>query len=159
MEWLLSFGQWLESFSIPTWVRNTLWGYPFVQLVHFTGLSLWIGTIVIVDLRLLGLAGRDQTIAQFSKQFALWKWIGLGIAVTGGFFLFASIATTYIQNPAFQIKVPLVLLGVAYHIVVHRNVDRWDQSPTTPTGAKLAGLFELMLWIGVVLAAVEIPNN
>ncbi len=159
MDLLLSFGQWLESFSIPTWVRNTLWGYPYVQLVHFTGLSLWIGTVVILDLRLLGLTGRDQTIAQFSKQLFLWKWIGLGIGVTGGFFLFASIATTYIQNPAFQIKLPLLLTGVVYHVLVHRNVERWDQLPATSRRVKLAGLFELALWVGVILAAVEIPNN
>ncbi len=111
---LFSFCQWLESLSVPTWVRYTLWGYPYVQLIHYSGLSLWVGTIVVLDLRLLGLAGRGHSVAQLAKQLFFWTWAGLGIAVTGGFLLFASIATTYFHNPAFQIKLPLILLGVTF---------------------------------------------
>ncbi len=156
---LFSFCQWLESLSLPTWVRYTLWGYPYVQLIHYSGLSLWVGTIVVLDLRLLGLAGRGHSVAQLANQLFFWTWAGLGIAVTGGFLLFASIATTYFHNPAFQIKLPLILLGVILHIVIQRKVARWDQSPTPPGQAKLAGLIELALWIGVVVVAVEIPTH
>ena len=53
---------------------------------------------------------------------------------------------------------PLILVGIAYHIVIQRNVPKWDRSAGTPAVAKLAGLLELALWIGVITAAVEIPN-
>lgn len=155
---LFSFCKWIENTSVPTAVRNTLWGYPYVQLIHFSGLSLWVGTIAILDLRLLGLAGRRLSVTQLAEQLFPWTWTGLGIAVTGGFLLFSSIATTYFHNPAFQIKLLLVLLGVVYHIVVQRSVGQWGQSPDTPTLAKLAGFMELALWISVITAAVEIPN-
>ena len=158
MSALLTLGQWLESFSFSGWVRNTVWGYPYVQWIHFTGLSLWVGTIVAVDLRLLGLAGRRHTAAELADQLLPWTWTGLGIAVLGGFLLFSSIATTYVQNAAFQLKFPLLLLGIAYHVVVQRKVGQWGQSSATPPVAKLAGLIELMLWLGVVTAATYIPN-
>ena len=158
MSALLTLGQWLESTSFGTAVRNTVWGYPYVQWIHFTGLSLWVGTIVAVDLRLLGLAGRRHTAAELADQLLPWTWTGLGIAVLGGFLLFSSIATSYVQNAAFQVKVPLLLVGIAYHIVIQGKVGQWGQAPDTPPVAKLAGLIELMLWLGVVTAATYIPN-
>ena len=158
MNALLTLGQWLESTSFGTAVRSTVWAYPYVQWIHFTGLSLWVGTIVAVDMRLLGLAGRRHTAAELADQLLPWTWTGLGIAVFGGFLLFSSIATTYIHNAAFQLKFPLLLLGIAYHVVIQRKVGQWGRSPATPPVAKLAGLIELMLWLGVVTAAVYIPN-
>ena len=155
---LLTIGQWLESTSFGTAVRNTIWGYPYVQLIHFGGLSLWVGTIAALDLRLLGLAGRRHTAEELAEQFFPWTWTGLGIAVLGGILLFSGIARTYIQNPAFQVKFPLVLLGIAYHIVVLRNVSKWGRSQATPPLAKLAGGLELALWLCVVTAATYIPN-
>jgi len=158
-EWVISFCQWLESLSVPTWIRNTLWGYPYIRLIHFSGLSLWIGTIVVLDLRLLDLAGRRQTIAKVAEELFPWTWAGFAIAVTGGVLLFSAIAATYIHNPAFQIKLPLLLLGLVYHVRIQRKVRKWNESPSTPMGAKLAGLSELVLWIAVITAGVEIPNN
>lgn len=158
MNALLALGQWLESTSFGTAVRNTVWGYPYVQWIHFTGLSLWVGTIVAVDMRLLGLAGRRHTAAELADQLLPWTWTGLGIALLGGVLLFSSIATTYIHNAAFQLKFPLVLVGIAYHVVIQRNVGQWGRSPDAPPVAKLAGLIELLLWLTVVGAATYIPN-
>ena len=156
--WLLPFGQWLESTSFGTAVRTTVWGYPYVILIHFFGLSLWVGTIAALDLRLLGLAGRRHSIADLVEQFLPWTWTGLGIAVLGGFLLFSGIATTYLQNAAFQLKLPLVLGGIAYHVVIQRSARKWTQPSDTPPLARLAGLSELLLWFVVVTAAVYIPS-
>ena len=155
--WVI-FCEWLQNTAVGLWVSGTIWGYPYVQLVHFFGLSLWVGTIVMVDLRLLGLAGRRQTASQLAEQLSPLKWAGLGIAAIGGVLLFLGIAATYIVNIAFLIKVPLVLVGIAYHIVIQRNMHKWGQSLATPPLAKLAGFAELALWIGIVFVATEIPS-
>ena len=156
--WFIPFGQWLESTSFGTFVRTTVWGYPYVILIHFLGLSLWAGTIAALDLRLLGLAGRRHSISDLSEQLLLWTWIGLGIAVLGGFLLFSGIAVTYLQNGAFQIKIPLVIVGIVYHVVIQRKAQSWDQPGSPPAAARIAGLTELLLWFGVVTAAVYIPS-
>jgi putative copper export protein len=157
-ELLLNFCNWLQNTPVGLWVSGTLWGYPYVRLIHFVGLSLWVGTIVMLDLRLLGVAGRDQSVAEFSERLSPWTWIGLGIAVVGGLLLFSGVAASYLENAAFRVKFPLVLTSIAYHVVIQRNAARWGQSRTTPALAKVAGLIELLLLIAIITAAVEIPN-
>jgi len=156
--WLLPFGQWLESTSFGTFVRSTVWGYPYVILIHFAGLSLWVGTIAALDLRMLGIAGRRYSIADLSEALIPWTWTGLFIAIPGGFLLFAGIAVTYLHNPAFQLKLPVLLAGIVYHWVIQRKARGWDQVGAPPAMARLAGLTELLLWFVVVTAAVYIPN-
>ncbi|MCZ6490020.1 MAG: hypothetical protein O7A06_05765 [Acidobacteria bacterium] len=157
-DFLVNFGNWLQNTAVGLWVSGTVWGYPYVQLTHFLGLSLWVGTIVIVDLRLLGLVGGRQTASQLAEQLAPLKWAGLGIAATGGLLLFSGLAETYVQNPAFLTKLPLLLLGIGYHVVIQRKMPQWGESMGTPPLAKVAGFTELLLWIGVIFAATEIPS-
>ena len=157
---LVSFGKWLEATPWGTFARTTLWGYPFVQLTHFSGLSLWLGTNIAVDLRLLGMGKKRETAMQLSDSLLAWNWTGFAIAVLGGFVLFSATATTYLANPAFQVKLGiLVPLALIWHIVVQQKTRDWGKTADTPAVAKLAGLVEFILWICVVTAAVEIPNH
>jgi len=140
-------------------IRDSLWGYPFIQLVHFTGLSVWLGTNVMVDLRLLGIGKEKETAAELNDSLFMWNWIGFAIVVTGGFLLFSPIAGTYIINPAFQVKLAmLVPTALIWHIMVQQKTRSWGRSPETPGIAKLAGLLEILLWFSAVIAAVNIPN-
>lgn len=150
---------WLESWGISTWVRNTTVGYPFIRLIHFSGLSLLLGSVTALDLRLLGVVGKSHSIRHWNSQTWPMVWTGFAIAVTGGGLLFSSIAATYIRNPAFQIKIPLLLLTLGYHIWVQRTAPGWDHSGSDRTVSRIAGGLELLLWLGVIIAAVEIPNN
>ena len=158
-DWLYALCKSLETTPWGSAVRTSLWGYPFVQLIHFTGLSLWVGTIAMIDLRFLGLVGKAQPAGQLAEELVPWTWTGLGIAVTGGFFLFSATATTFFHNPAFQLKLPLVLVGIAYRLLVQRFAPRWGQSSVIPPVAKLATFAELAIWLSVITAAVQIPNH
>ena len=156
---LVAWAKWLETSPWGFPVRTSLWLYPFIQLIHFSGLSLWVGTSTAVDLRLLGVGRRRQTAAQLSEQLFAWNWIGFGIALLGGFLLFSGIATTLLVNAAFQVKlVYLVPIALVWHIIVQRKTRTWGQTEQTSAPAKLAGLVELLLWLSVVAAAVLIPN-
>ena len=157
---LVAFCKFLESTWWGTNVRTSLWVYPFIQLIHFSGLSLWLGTNAAVDLRLLEVGKKRQTAAQLSDALLVWNWIGFCIVVLGGFLLFSATGSTYVANPAFQVKLGMpVPLALVWHIVVQQKTRTWGQTPETPAAAKLAGLVELLLWISVVTAAVEIPNH
>ena len=156
---LTDFAKWLQS----TWwaldISGSTWAYPFVQATHFSGLSLWIVTNLSLDLRLLGVGAKRRTAAELSDALFAWNWIGFCVAVMGGFVLFASSATKYIPNPAFRIKLGILLpLGIILHVVNQTKARSWGQTPETPLVAKLAGLIELLLWLAVVTAAVSIPN-
>ena len=156
---LVAFCKFLEGSPWGTFVRTTDWGYPLIQVIHFSGLSLWLGTNITVDLRLLGIGKRRQTAAQLSSGLFVWNWIGLCILVLGGFLLFSSTATTYVTNPAFRMKLGvLVPVALFWHLMVQQKTRVWGQAQETLPMGKLAGLIELLLWISVVTAAVLIPN-
>jgi hypothetical protein len=156
---VVAFCQWLESTWWGTGVRTTIWGYPYIQLIHFTGLSMWLGTNLALDLRLLGVGQKRQTAAELRNALFAWNWIGFCIVVLGGFLLFSSTAATFVVNPAFRVKLGIfVPLALAWHIFVQWKARTWGQTPDTPPVAKFAGLTEVLLWLCVITAAVEIPN-
>ena len=115
---LVIFGHWLQNRSFALAIAGSDWAYPFVQATHFTGLSLWVGTNVAVDLSLLGIGKKSSTPLHLSDALFIWNWIGFAIAVTGGFLLFSVSAETYLTNIAFLTKLGLLIpLGLVLHIV------------------------------------------
>ena len=157
--WFVSVADWLQNVPLIVWLGSAQYAYPFVQLTHFTGLSLWLGSTLAVDFRLLGAGKRFQTASQLSDALFVWNWIGLGIAVLGGFTLFSIAAVGYIDNPAFRLKlVVLIPLALAWHVFVQQKTRTWGRTAETPPAAKAAGLMEILLWVSVATAAVWIPN-
>ena len=155
---LVIFGHWLQNRQFALAIAGSDWAYPFVQATHFTGLSIWVGTNVIVDLSLLGAGRKFSKSLQLSDTLFIWNWIGFGIAVVGGFLLFSVSAETYLTNIAFLTKLGLLIpLGLALHIVVQQKAPAWQNALETPPLAKIAGLAELLLWLCVATAAVLIP--
>lgn len=156
---LLALAQWLETSPWGSPTRTTTWFYPYVQLTHFTGLSLWLATNVAVDVRLLEIGKWKRTAAQLVDDLFVWNWVGFCILVTGGFLLFSATATTYLANPAFEVKLGmLVPTAVMWHVIVQWRARRWGKTPKVEGIGKLAGLIELLLWLAVVTAAVLIPS-
>jgi hypothetical protein len=155
---LVIFGHWLQNRSFALAIAGSDWAYPLVQATHFTGLSLWVGTIVAVDLSLLGIGKKSLAPLPLSDALFLWNWIGFAIAVTGGFLLFSVSAETYVANIAFLTKLGLLIpLGLVLHIVVQQKAPAWEKALETPRVAKIVGFTELLLWLCVATAAVLIP--
>jgi len=129
--------------------------YPVVLWVHFVGLSMWLGTSLAVDLRLMGVGARRQTAVELSQGLFSWKWIGFGVAVVGGFLLLSAEATTYVTNTSIRLKLAfLTPLALAWHLVVQKNTRAWTQNAHTSAIGKWAGLIEFLFWMSVVAASV-----
>ena len=159
LHFFMAIAKWLQN----TWwaldISGSTWAYPFVQMTHFAGLSLWIGTNLSLDLRLLGVGSKRQTASQLSDALFVWNWLGLLIAVSGGFMLFSSAATKYIPNPAFEIKLGiLVPLGILWHAFVQWHAHARENAAVVSPFGKFAGLLEILWWFSVIAAAVSIPN-
>ena len=155
---LVSFGHWLQNREFALAIAGSDWAYPFVQATHFTGLSLWVGTNVLVDLTLLGAGKKSQNPLQLSNLLFVLNWIGFAIAVTGGLLLFSVSAETYLTNIAFLTKLGLLIpLGLLVHIVIQRKAPAWEKLSEIPMAAKVAGFADLLLWLSVATAAVLIP--
>src|ERR1700716_1003485 len=98
--WLVGICDRLQNIRLVVWLVTAQYAYPFIQWTHLTGLSLWIRTRPALCVRLVGAGKRFQAAAQLSDDLFTWNWLGLGIAVLGGFTLFATAAVGYIRNPA-----------------------------------------------------------
>jgi hypothetical protein len=147
--------RWLENTPWGVTVRNSSWMYPVVLWVHFIGLSIWLGTSLAVDLRLIGVGARRQTAVELSHGLCSWKWIGFGVAFVGGFLLLSAEATTYVTNTGIRLKlVVLTPLALTWHLVVQKNIPAWTQNGHTTAIGTWAGVIEFLLWISVVAASV-----
>jgi hypothetical protein len=147
------FLQSLQDTSIATAIREGETAFPWVECVHVLALTLVIGSIAIVDLRLLGLGSRDRGVAQTIASVLPVTWTAFGFAVASGGLLFASNATTYAHNLYFQVKMALIALAginmAVYHLFLNRGVDTWQTPALTPLRARVVGGLSLCLWIAI----------
>ncbi|HLJ23131.1 MAG TPA: hypothetical protein VKT71_03425 [Candidatus Acidoferrales bacterium] len=129
-----------------------------VELGHYFGFFLIVGSIVVVDLRILGLAGRGHDAARLAGQLFPVMWTGLFFALLTGFLMFADDAVALFPNPVFRIKLLVVLLAVIFGAIVQWRVGRWDRFARIPVSAKCLAAVSLALWIGAILSSVEVPH-
>jgi hypothetical protein len=139
--------EWLTTSPWANAMNGPEWAFPVVQSIHFMGFALSIGTIAIVDLRLLGMGMRRQTAAQLAADLARWTYAGLALMLITGPLLFSADAVVYHSNASFQFKMVCLALALLFHFTVHRKATRPTASPVI---ARLAGGLSLLLWTAVV---------
>jgi Family of unknown function (DUF6644) len=143
----------LQDTSIATAIREGETLFPWIECVHVLALTLVIGSIAIVDLRLLGLASRDRGVAQTTSSVLPVTWTAFVFAAITGGLLFASNATTYAHNFYFQAKIALIALAginmAVYHLFLNEGVAMWQTPALTPLRARLVGGLSLCLWIAI----------
>ncbi len=155
---LIPFGHWLQNRGFALAIADSGWAYPFVQATHFSGISLWLGTNFAVDVSLLGFGNKRQTPAQLSDALFVWNWLGFALAVLGGLLLFSVSAETFVINPAFLVKLGILIqAALITHIVIQCKIHSWGKEPQVTAAGKRAGSLELLLWFCVATAAVLIP--
>ena len=145
---------WLESGSISAAVRESAWVFPAVESVHVIAITLVVGSILIVDLRVLGWASRQERVTDITRSILPWTWGVFCVAAISGFTLFAAKAHTYFANLNFQIKMVLMAMAfvnmLVFHLVPFRSVRSWDIGRPAPFPAKLACGVSLTLWVLIV---------
>ncbi|MGC9948622.1 MAG: DUF6644 family protein [Bryobacteraceae bacterium] len=139
--------EWLTTSPWANAMNGPEWAFPLVQSLHFIGFAFSIGTIAIVDLRLLGWAMRRQSAADLAADLDRWTWVGFGLMLITGPLMFSADAVAYHNNPSFQFKMTVLFVALLYHFTIHRKVAR---SAVPPLAAKLAGGLSLVLWTAVV---------
>jgi hypothetical protein len=121
--------------------------FPVLECLHILGFILLAGSIALIDFRLLGALLRDQKPAELSMDAAPWTLIGLTLVLTSGSLLFASDPDHYYLNHAFQFKMAILLLALAFHYTIHGKMVRPGASPES---SKLAACLSLALWAAVI---------
>jgi|SRR5690348_14357078 len=154
---MLHFCAWLQNNSLLVAINSSTVLSALMEVAHYAGFFLLVGTIAIVDLRVLGIAGRGQNVAILGAQLFPWMWVGLAFAFLSGFVMFSGDAGDFYLASVFRIKISVILLAVIFGIIVQWGARKWGQLPSVPVSAKILALVSLVLWIGAILASVEVP--
>jgi len=133
------------------------WLFPAIQSVHIIGLALLVGTICLVDLRLLGMNLRRHAPVSLMSALAPWTSAGLLIVLITGPLLFGADLSRYVKNPAFVVKMVLFSAALGAHFTLHRTAVR-DHLERQSRRQKVVALLSLILWSSVVLAGRAIAD-
>lgn len=147
--------QWLENTQGSVYIRESTMFYPLVETTHVLTLCLFLGIIALLDLRLLGVGLRGVPVSQVTGRLLPWALFGFVLMSISGALLFYSGPVKAAGNIFFRIKMILIALtgvnALLFHVTIHRRVASWDNDPSPPTRAKVAGVCSLLLWSSVVI--------
>jgi hypothetical protein len=146
----------IELSPVGDFVASSSWAFPTIETVHVIAIVTVFGTVAMMDLRLLGLASKENRITELSRDTLTWTWGAFLLAAITGTLLWFSKAHIYMREPWFYAK--MILIGVAginmaiFHAVTWRTIGQWDAGPP-PKAAKIAGFTSLALWVVVIACA------
>jgi hypothetical protein len=152
---IVSIAKWLQATSLAQTVSQSVWLFPAIETIHVIAIALVVGSIAVLDLRILGLSWKERSITAIAKDVLPWTWGSFLVAVIAGSLMFISAAAKYIVDLPFQLKMVLIVLAgvnmVVFHRLTYPDVAFWDKDAPPPFRAKLAAGLSLGLWIGVVV--------
>jgi hypothetical protein len=132
-------------------LNNNEWSFPLFECIHIAMFAMSIGTIAVVDFRLLGLTLKRQTPVELLKATSLWTLIGLIVVITTGLVIFSSDPVRYYYNPSMRYKLIALVVAIVYNYTIHRKAIL---SKAGPFVSGLVAAVSLLLWISIVFAGI-----
>jgi hypothetical protein len=148
---LLALFKWFDATPISVVIRDSTYIFPVVEVLHLFGLTLLLGTITVIDLRMLGVGMRRQSVYEVASQLTPWSVGGAIVTIVSGILLFLSEAMKCYSNMAFPYKMWFLLGGIILYFVAQRRVTSPD-SRLSPNLLKVIAVLSLILWYGVAIA-------
>ena len=143
-----------ENSGLADRIRENEYLFPLIESVHVLAICLVVGSVLAVDLRLLGVAYTGQPVSRITKGILPLTWSAFSVALASGSLLFISNATNYLANGYFDTKILLIgaagLNMAAFHLLGARDMSRWENAAVQPPAARVAGVLSILLWIAVV---------
>ena len=153
---LLSFCKWLENTPPAMAFRDSVWMFNVAETTHTIGIIFVAGTIMLVDLRLLGMGLKREPVSDVVGRMVPWTLWGFLLMFATGFCLFSTEAVKLYDSPTFRIKLVLLILAgvnaLVFHLTVYRKSAEWNNAPVAPLRARIAGLLSLVFWIAIIAA-------
>jgi hypothetical protein len=143
----------IEMSALGVAMRQWLWLYPIVEIIHITGIALLVGSIAMLDLRLLGLS-RSVPLRRLASHILPWTAASFLLIVPSGLSMFVAHAGDFIASPVFVLKISLILTAgvnaAVFHAGAFRGAAEWDVNRPPPAAARVAAALSLLLWISVI---------
>jgi hypothetical protein len=145
-----SFFDWCESMPLGNFVKQAMWAFATIETVHIMALTVLLGTMVVIDLRLLGIGLKRMPATELAGLLSPWFWASFVTMIVSGICLFAAEAVHLSTSGSFAYKMMFVLLAVAVHLTIHRRVIANGEDGAWM--GKAAACLSLICWLGIGLA-------
>jgi uncharacterized membrane protein SirB2 len=163
VDWISSFTVWLSDTEWSIQLHESLYAYTLIESAHVIGIMLFVGTIVMVDLRLLGLAWREVPVSEMNARILPWTIAGFVLMFVTGVLLFYAIPVRSWHSVWFRTKMILLIIAAINVWLFHRRVERdrasWDMAPRPPLNARISAGVSLALWLSVIVLGRMIAYN
>jgi hypothetical protein len=151
---ITTFLLWLENTPLALAIAESDWAFPLIEAIHVIALALVVGTVSILDFRLLGLASMSRSYRELAREVLPCTWIAFCLSVITGGLMFVTQAVAYFGNAAFRIKLVLLLLAgvnmLIFETIIARGAANWDHGLPVPLSGRIAAGLSLALWISIV---------
>jgi hypothetical protein len=143
----------IEALAIAKAMREELWLYPAVEIVHIVGFTILVGSVAMFDLRVLGLS-KQIPVRALARHLLPWSVGALFLIVPTGLMMFSAHADDFLGNRAFQVKMALLLAALMnaamFHTGPYQTVAAWNTGATAPLLARVSVAVSLVLWISII---------
>jgi hypothetical protein len=143
----------IEATGLGRMMRESLWAFPIVETIHICAFAIVVGSIVMLDLRLLGVS-RRVPVSRLAAHVLPWTILAFFVAALAGLTMFTAHANDYLTNRVFMLKMGLILLAGINAAMLHagamRAVGAWDTDAGPPPRVRLAAALSIVLWLGVI---------
>jgi hypothetical protein len=150
----MAFIDWIENSALGIWMIDSLWAYPIILSTHAVGMSIVVGTIVMLDLRLLGYA-KTAPISSFKSMFVV-TWLGVTLNLLSGIALFCSDPAQFLFHPVFLTKIALMISGVVSFYFLWRELGKYYVAAGVEIESsgkiKLLAHLTLIIWFTVIVS-------
>ena len=162
-EWLLDRARWLDSMAWSTELHESLYMYAWVETTHVLTLTVFLGMLFIIDLRMLGLTFTGVPASKIADRLDIPMLIGMAVMVVTGFILYFAIPVRSTQSIWFRIKVVLMIAAIAnaflFRAKMKAAAGTWDLDPKPPKNIRVGAGLSLGLWSGVVITGRTIAYD
>ena len=147
---LLPFFKWSEQSWLGVWISSRTYPFAVIEVVHLFGLTLLLGGVTFMSMRLFGLLLRDVPLSEVARAARRWTFVGLIVSTITGVSLYTSEAMKLYNSPSFWWKMAFFFTAILFHFTIFRSISLSDRSG--PASRALAGMTSLVLWFGVGVA-------
>jgi hypothetical protein len=158
---LLRFCEWLGNTPWSIALHESHYLYLGVLAVHVLTLAVFVGTVVMIDLRLMGMTMAGAPASEVIGRLLPWNIAGLAVMLTTGTLLFFAAPVLAYENVFFRIKMVTLALAVAnawvFERTIYRRIAEWDRDPVPPPMARVAGGLSLALWALIITSGRMMP--
>lgn len=151
---MIVIADWLRFLEDSSWavsIRQSAWLYPFLEIIHITGIVVLVGAAFMFDLRLLG-SSKHLPVDGLGRHLLSWSVRGLLLVIPSGILLFMTNAGTLGYDPVFWVKMVLLVIAAGNALVFRRVVSRSvpPAGAPVPAAAKVVAVLSLVLWVAII---------